>query len=248
MYRIVILSAFLLLSLTGMGQVTSADNVQLLYRNEFTGAFTVHSNGISITARRTFHPDALKKRGFEVELTNLKHPKEVKTFHPFFENSRGYVFGKLNNFSSLRLGYGQEPVIAEQTDKGSIEIRYLYYGGLSLGLVKPVYLEILYPTESPGSYYSIIERYDPDKHRVENIYGRASFTEGLGEMSFLPGAYAKLGFNFLYSIEADQVLMAELGMAFDYFPTDVPIMAIENNKQFFTTYYISLHYGLKWNK
>lgn len=218
----------------------------LLFKNEFTANFSVHSSGLAIGMRRAWHPNALKKRAIEFEYSNLKHPKEVKIFHPF-EGGRGYFFGKLNNLTTARIGYGQEPVIVGKTDRGSIEIRYLYYGGLSAGFVKPVYLEIIYPTEVPGYYITKVERYDPLAHNVNNIAGRAGFTEGMDEINLALGGYGKVGFNFEYSKEQETVMSLELGVAFDYFPGKPQIMANDANKRLFTSYYISLHYGLKWN-
>lgn len=240
--------AFTLVTCAAFAQdETGLSATNILFRHEFTGQLSIHSSGFSFGARRAFHPNALKKRAIDFEFSTLRHPKEVKIYHAF-EGGRGYYFGKLNNLVTTRVGFGEEPVIARKTDRGSVEIRYLYYGGLSLGILKPVYLEVLYPAEQAGYYIKKIEQYDPTIHNQNNINGRAAFSEGMDELSLTYGAYGKFGFSFEYSKKQETALFLEIGVALDYFPDEVPIMHTAENKHLFTSYYISLHYGMKWNK
>jgi hypothetical protein len=116
-----------------------------------------------------------------------------------------------------------------------------------LGFAKPVYLQIGKPDQIP--YQTIVvERYDPVVHDVQNIYGRASWFTGFGDMKLYPGAFGRFGFNFEHSSHTYGVKGLEVGVTMDAFPVVVPIMAeVEGveNKQFFFQFYLSIQFGKK---
>ena len=183
---------------------------------------------------------------FEGDFVGMKHPKEVKSVNQAFDNARSYVYGKLNSFSILRAGVGRQHTIYSKAEKNGVEVRFLYSGGLSLGILKPVYLNILKPTGNFGEFDVVTEKYNPDEHYIDNIYGRAPFTEGLDQLFFRPGAYAKVGFNFEYAPVFEDVKALEIGVILDAYPQEVPIMAFAENKQLFLTFYLTIMYGRKW--
>ena len=121
-----------------------------------------------------------------------------------------------------------------------------YYGGLSLGLLKPVYLEVQKTGENNEVFFAI-ERYDPDIHSEVDIFGNASFGRGLDKTKWHPGLYAKVGSSFDYSFHDNKVLALEVGVIFDYFPDKVPIMATEKNYNLLSSIYMTLSFGKKWN-
>jgi len=88
-----------------------------------------------------------------------------------------------------------------------------------------------------------IEKFSEGIHQPSDIYGRASFFKGFDEIKFVPGAYVKLGLNFEYS-KIDRVIHAlEVGVTFDTFIKKIPIMASEDNKQFFFALFVSYRFG-----
>ncbi len=240
------------LTLFGLGTVraqqTSADYSRLLYRNEMTFGITIHTAGWGGSFKRLRNLDGSTKKGLLIDFATIQHPKEVKLFHPFYDNARGYKFGKLNYFSTLRIGYGWEKMIAGKTDRGSVAIHAHYWGGISNGITRPVYLEVIRPfPNNPEDFFISTEAYNPDEHFANNIYGRASFFNGWNELGYHPGVFFKAGANFEYGITEKKVSMIEIGIIFDYFFEEVPIMAVEENMQLFTTLYLSMYFGKKWN-
>ena len=217
----------------------------VLMKNEATIAFFAHSSGIGAEFRRSFNVTGYKKRFYEFDFLGMKHPKEYKTVNQSFDNAKSYVYGKLNTFSILRLGTGLQRTLYSKAERNGVEIRMIYSGGLSIGILKPVYLDIL---ESLGNnqYDVIVERYDPAIHNQDDIYGRAPFTDGITELKFRPGLYAKLGYCFEYAPIFENMKALEVGLALDAFPKEIPIMAYAKNKQLFFTFYITLMYGRKW--
>ena len=167
-----------------------------LTTNEATFAIQVHSNGWGLQFRRGYKITGMKKWFYEGDFVSMKHPKEIKTVNPYFSNAKSYVYGKLNTFNILRIGLGRQQTIYSKAERNGVEVRFLYSGGLSLGITKPVYLNILKPTGQFGEFDVVVERYNPNEHFVDNIYGRAPFTEGITQISFHPGLYSKIGFNF----------------------------------------------------
>ena len=229
-------------------------DIGVLYRYEMSGGILAHSSGFGINFRKGKHLTGYKKRMLEIELVSMKHPKEHKSFNPSNE-AKGYIFGKQNSFSILRGGIGIQKVITSKASKGGVEVRYLYYGGVSLGFLKPVYLEILREDNSnPPGIKIVTEKYDPQKHTTGNIYGKAPYTKGLFETRMLPGIYGKFGLSFEYGALDDKIRAIETGVTIDLYYKKAPIMAkIDNNvddynpnKQFFFSFYINILYGNKW--
>lgn len=229
---------------------TDADFRRQVYLDEYTVGIMLHTRGYGVNFRRMYYLDGYNKAGWELDLVNIRHPKEVKIFNQLDNSARGYVYGKLNSFYSLRAGYSRERILFDKTDRGTVAISLVGSGGLSLGLLKPVFLEIVKPVGN-GLYVLSTEQYDPRVHEFGVIYGQASFLRGFDKLSAQPGLYAKLGVSFDYNLIDEKTTTLEAGVIFDYFFKPVPIMAEldENIKNYtlFTQFYITVNFGSKWN-
>lgn len=243
MKKLILLFPFLILfSSTGFAQGELDDQQKIFFRNEQSVGLLFNSTGWGLSLRYGKRINYLNKRLYEVDFSNIKHPKEIKTTNPYFPNNRGFVFGKLNLFMNLRAGMGHQREVFKKIDRGGIAVRYFASAGPSLGFYKPIYYEVLY-LYFPGEYEIKIEKFSEAIHQSSDIYGRASFLKGFDEIKFVPGAYVKLGLNFEYS-KTDQVIHAlEVGVTFDTFTKKIPIMASEDNKQFFFALFVSYRFG-----
>ena len=247
--HIILLAAFALVSFVGYSQVIpqGKDSIKILLRKENSFGINVHSQGLGVGYRWGNHLTAYKKLMYEGEFVIMKHPKEIKSLYPIDENSKSYFYGKLNNFFILRAGTGIQKVINSKPYWGGVELKFFYYGGLSMGITKPVYLYIWNYTPSDQTATITIERYDPNKHDVDNIYGRAPFTEGIGEIRFHPGVYGKIGFNFEFGQDDEKTRSLEIGLNADAYPKAIPIMAYNTNNYLFLTAYLSYNFGRRKN-
>ena len=135
-----------------------------------------------------------KVNTWSFEVVSMKHPKEVRSFNPVYDQGKSYVFGKVNSAYVARLGWGKRTVVTPKLRNGAVAIGWKYAFGPALGLVKPVYLEIGYP-DIPYSYL-LIERYDPAVHGTDDIYGRAGALNGILEMVPVPGCLRPGGRRF----------------------------------------------------
>lgn len=224
-------------------QNRSFDDTQILRKQEFTGGGVLHSQGWGLIIRRSKNKTFRRKRVFELEAVSMEHPKELRSVNPYYENTSSYIYGELNQIVVTRFGYGRHNVMYAKFDKG-VEIRYLYIGGLSVAWAKPIYLEIGYP--SVPYEYIATERYDPEKHFVDNIFGRASEFKGIDKMRLLPGIYGRFGFSFDYAKQQKNIASIETGVIIDYYFQDVPMMAKISNDPYFLTFYVSLQFGTRW--
>jgi len=216
---------------------------RVFYRNEMTGGIMLNSNGFGFGCRFAKRQNYLNKRVFETDFSWVKHPKEEKINNPAFPNTRSFVFGKLNSFYTLRAGTGFQRELFSKADVGSIAIRIVGVGGISLGMLKPNYYERLISTGVPDEYEIHTEKFTKDIHSPFDIYQRSSFFKGLDETQFVPGAYLKAALSFEYSRQEEVLHIIEGGFMVEGFPKKILIMALTENNQFFVSIYVSYRFG-----
>lgn len=223
---------------------TVGDN--LLFRKELSGSAIVHNNGWGIEFRVGKNRSIFNKFMFEANLIEMRDNKEIKSINPFWTNTRSYFYGKLNAVYMLRTGVGQQRMLNRKPYYGGVELRLFYSGGLSTAFAKPVYLNIL-QLASGQQPYTTTERYNPEEHFPEYIYGRASFFKGFDKLTVYPGIYAKAGLSVDFGTLNQRPKIVEAGVAFDLFPKGIPMMAFREPSQFFMTLYLSFGIGKRYN-
>lgn len=214
---------------------------EVLYRNEMHGGAFIHTNGIGLFFRKGKHVTGKRMMFYEIEATNMKHPKGYRGVNPFEERARQYVYGKQNSFAIIRPGIGMQNVLHGKNRRKGVEVRYHTFVGPSIGLIKPVYLEII--KHENNQKINVVEKYDPQLHHLDNIYGKAPFLRGLGETRPQLGVYGKFGMSFEYSGYDDYVKAIETGIVVDAYTKKIPIMAETSNNQVFINFYISFLIG-----
>jgi len=220
---------------------------RVLLRKEYAGGILLHSRGWGFHFRKGRNRTYFKSVLWEVDAVSLKSPKQIKTINPYFNNAKSYVYGKLNHLYVLRGGIGVKRLLNRKPYWGGIELRLIYFGGLSLGFAKPVYLYILNYSVESDDYTIDIEKYDPEKHGLDNIYGRAPFVEGIANTGIHPGIYGKLGLNFEFGEYNSSIKAVEVGAILDYFPLPVEIMALNPAQSVFLTFYLEFSFGKRYN-
>jgi hypothetical protein len=223
-------------------------DTRVLYKKEFTAGFIAHTGGWGLTVRRSHHRTGYSKTFWEVDFVGMKHPKEIKS--SYYENAKGYVYGKMNSFLILRTGYGFHKVIFSKgrADGSAIEVRYLGSVGSSLGITKPYFVDVIKNPYAPDGGI-VSEAYDPNNvlHNQYNIYGRGAWYKGFDKMKLHPGIYGKFGFSFDYAGREKGVKTIETGMILDYYFKQIPMMAFAKNNSLWFSFYVSLNFGGKWN-
>ncbi len=250
MHKGILIAVLILGSLTTYGQLeTSADFRRQVYDREYTLGLIGHSRGYAVNGRYLKFMDGFNKQGLEIDIAKLRHPKEVRVSNQaFYGSSRGYVYNRINSFYTLRGGYIRESVLYDKTDQGTVSIALITSGGLSLGLLKPVYV-LIHGMEGRANLETV--RYNPIEHNA-SITGEANFFKGIGETKLRPGLYIKAGFNFDYQLIEKKVTALEVGVAYDYFIAEVPIFYEEPggedvNWGGFFQMYVALNLGYRKN-
>jgi hypothetical protein len=228
---LLILSSICFTSFHASAQEVESDTIldQVLLRKKMAGGIVLHSRGWGIQFAKGRNITYFKSVMWEVNAVSMKSPKQFKMYYPFDSNSKGYFYGKLNQVYVIRGGIGIDKMLNRKPYWGGVELRLLAFGGLSMAITKPIYLNIVYYNASFFNREIVIEKYDPTRHFPDNIYGRASFSRGLGELKFYPGVYGKVGMNFEYGQFNSKVKSAEIGVVFEFFPIPVPIMAFNES-------------------
>lgn len=238
------LSGFLLYhlaALTLFSQGEISEQPRVFYRNEKSLGILFNTNGLGVSGRYASRINARRKTIYELDFVGIKHAKEYRYSNPYNSN-KTFVFGKLNSFFDLRAGYGKQKEMFRKVDKGGISIRRYWSLGPNLGILKPIYYEVLQSTSDPYQYNLVTEKFVTHLNQ-QYIYGRASFFKGIDEISVVPGAYGRLGLSFEYS-KSDIIIHAiETGIVLDGFIKKIPIMDTEKNDFLFLTLFISYRFG-----
>ena len=246
MKRLIIRILFILIAILAVevdqiwaqGQIDTSGS-RIFYRNEMTGAVMLNSNGFGFGYRFAKRQNYLNKKIFEADFSWVKHPKEEKINNPYYPNNRSFVFGKENSFYTLRVGVGLQRELFSKADVGSIAIRVIGSGGVSLGLLKPTYYEVI---DSSGAEIST-QRFNENIHSPLDVYQRASFFKGIDEIEPVPGVYIKAILSFEYSRQEEILHIIEGGFMLEGFPKKIPIMALTENNQLFVSVFISYRFG-----
>lgn len=227
--------------LAGQGDIDPQNRI--FWRNEKSIGAALNADGWSVIYRdlRQFKPN---QRWFlEGSVEGFKHPKEIKLSNYYFQSPGSFVFGKLNSTWTIGGGAGYQMEIFEKRDLGGVSISWFAGGGATLLFAKPIYYKII--VLLGDDYYTIEEqKFDLTIHQPLDIMSKASFFKGFDEIKLYPGLYSRTGFNFEYS-KNDRVTHAiEVGASLHAFTKKIPIMASDDNKQFFPSIFVSYRIGM----
>jgi len=208
---------------------------------------TAHSQGAGFGFLRGKFDGAFALKGWQAELVFVRHPKEEKTRNPVYEESLPYVYGKVHAHHGLRLERVRYEILTEKYRKSGVTVMKYRHWGAVLGISKPVYLEIGYP-EIP--YTSLqVERYDPQVHFSDRIYGRAPWVNGLEDLVLNPGLGWGEGMSFEFNDSRTTTRTLEVGLHLDAYLQPVEIVASEfvPPSRFHLTFVLRYAWGAQWS-
>jgi hypothetical protein len=226
---------------------------------EFSMGARLNTDGWSAFAERGFiKPDEGKTQFIWFDISEKKHPKEVKQLNEIFSALNPnqpaplpFKYGKINNFYQMKIGYGQKKVLTGKLDKKSIIVSWVYGAGLSLGFIKPYHLDIAVPEGNNMFSRQVVDYYNLSTQEYFNdenfIIGGTYFTEGINKLSLVPGVLAKSGFYFDYAPYRKSLLGIEIGTSMELYPRDIPLMANTNNNFYFFNFYVDVRFGKRWS-
>ena len=183
---------------------------------------------------------------FQLDFAERKHTKEEKQTNPFVPSSP-FIFGKINYFYPLKLGVQQQYLLGNKTNKNGVSVTANFGGGISLGFLRPYYLEI--NDTSNGGRKQI--RYDsPDSSiftsnnkLAELSVSSTGFGKGWGNMKVTPGLYAKAALRFDYGRYNEAVSAIEVGGTVEYYTKNIPQLIFIEQKKLFFNVYVAVLFG-----
>lgn len=192
-------------------------------------------------------------RVLQIELGERKSPQEIKRTNTLSATANDkptpFIYGKVNNFYSLKIGYGNRKLIAGKPESGNVSIHWVYIGGLTLGLLKPYYIDVYYK-DSTGSTVQESMKYSAAKEKYflskPDIIGSSGFSKGLGEIQINPGVQLKTALHFDFAASKHSVLAIEAGASLEYYASAVQLMATKDEKALFINAYASIQFGKRW--
>jgi hypothetical protein len=210
------------------------------YHHIFYSGLQLNNNGFGVNFVRGFHKTIKKKKLYELALTTLKHPREVKVISS--DGSSGFVFGKKNSVYNLRFGKGQHNVLAYKPFGEGVELKFIYATGIVTTFLKPIYYFITYGDNQTVS----LEQFDEKRHNEYNIRQTGPFFKGFYDIVVQPGIFGKFALNFEYATQRSSLRSLELGAFIDGYYKNVEILAFAKNYSIIVSLYLSLQFGKKW--
>jgi hypothetical protein len=237
-------SFYLVNGQSAIDAINSGQDVNVLFKNEANGKLFVHSRGIGGAYRRLKHVTHNSKTVLDIELTTLRHPKEVKVTGTA-ENNRRFVYGKLNSVYCLRAGYGVQHALFKKADKKAVEIRVAYLLGVTASIAKPYYVQIFRGDAIKGFTQKSVP-FNPATFTPDSVIGRGSFSDGLAETRIYPAINARVNLSFEYAPYSYLVRGFELGFSADFYPVALPMMARNPKENLILTVHAGFVFGKKW--
>lgn len=185
---------------------------------------------------------------FQLDISEKKHTKEDKQSNTTYSGP-GLIFGKINFFYPVKLGLQQQVLLGNKSNKNGISVTANYGGGISLGLLRPYFLEITDTSKSP--YQRKFIRYESaDSSLFSNnenlVYFQATgpnLSRGWNKLSFTPGLYAKAALRFDYGRYNESVSAIEVGGTAEFYAKKVPQLVFSAPKNLFVNIYIAIVFG-----
>lgn len=218
------------------------------YHHEASGGVRVQTNGFSLFAEYGWIKNIYRTRVLQIEYSYFIDYRE-KNQQPQDQGGRNFQFGVQNRFHTIRLDYGFKRVLADKFDKNGVKLSAVYFGGLSLGLLKPYYLDLISYT-SGGIPVITAEKYSKSSANsflnVDSIQDAAPIRDGLGQMVPVGGLNSKAGLDFDWGKKDAFVKALQCGVMLDVYYERLPIMITTDNRFYQFTFYISFQFGKRY--
>lgn len=220
-----------------------AEQGALIFNTQSAFSISLRSDGYGLGYEHGKYKKINKTNLWWFTFGERKSPKEEKLMQQGagFQVGNPYIFGKKNNFYFLNIGFGKQLLLGSKSPKNGIAVSAVYGGGLSLGMLKPYYLDVI---TQAGTRDNI--KYEDDSATFLDpnfILGSAPFGKGFNEIKYVPGVFAKGALRFDYGRFNDIVSALEISFSGEYYTQKMPIMLLNKEKKLFITGSVSLIFG-----
>ncbi len=227
--------------------VKTLNDIPEEFHNEITVGVTTNTNSALIGGFTLKYLRQINDKwyhAFGAEIVSVKNHKEQK--FASYQTGNNFILGKLNHLYSVRLQYGKEIMLFGKYPEDGVRVSANLMGGLTVGFVKPYFIEYDYSTINGPEYR--IEAYDPRIHEnVTRILGKGGFFYGFDQMKVKPGVNLKAALNFEFGTGEllQSVTGLEVGFNFEAFAQEIPIFEV-GNKRVFTSLFCIVYIGSRY--
>lgn len=175
------------------------------------------------------------------EFTEVMHPKEERSSSAQgFLLGNSFKYGKMNNFYQAKLGYGRQYIFGQKGNKNGVAVIGTAMGGLSMGLLKPYYLQV----NDQGADREI--KYTPQDSALflsNSILGSAGFTKGWSEVKLRPGLFAKASLRFDFGSYNESISALEIGFSAEGYAKEIEQMIAVEPRRTFLQVHVAMVFG-----
>ncbi len=209
--------------------------------------FKVNHDGYGVSWEQGRMKTPYKATILQIELNDKRHPKEEKQStgaslgSGFIVLGNPFVYGKINHFYQLKGAFGQQFMIGNKGNKNGVAVYGIYAGGLTMGLIRPYYVEV----QAPPGRTRVIKYSEADSAAFLGPYivGGTGIAKGWNDIRPMPGVHGKAALRFDWSRFNNAVTALEFGFNFEMYAGRVQQMASIDGKNFFANGYVSLVFG-----
>lgn len=231
----------------------SQSSLDVPFRNELYFGGGIHTRGWNLHLNYGFIKSYNRTMSFFAEFGEITHPKERLQRYELSAiiggDSKAFIYGKRNRLFVNRIGYAEKRYLSSKETSQAVSLAWTYGGGISLGIVKPYYLNLIYrsannvPTIRPEKYsQSNWTRFlDP-----EQVNGPAGGSYGWDEALLEPGFFIKTALLVDWGAFDSIAKSFEIGITMDTYFNRIPLLISEENTPIFVNLYLHVHLGKRW--
>ncbi len=218
---------------------------EIIFRTHKVFGIKINTDGYGIMYERGKYVSPRKTNLLQFELNEKLSNREEKATISFdaFGNATQYKFAKANNFYQLKAGYGQQYTIGGKANKNGVAVTALYAGGISIGLIKPYYIDV----ENGVTRERVRTTFTDTAITKYGILSASGFTVGWRDLKLSPGLHAKTALRFDYGRFNETVTAIEAGVNAEFYSKQILLMGFSDlykyEKQFFFNAYITIEFG-----
>lgn len=219
----------------------------LIYQKQKLFGLKLNTDGWNLIYEHGKYKSIVQTNLWWMELGERKNNKQEKltkgsVIIPGLAIGNPFIYGKQNNFYYFKLGFGKQYLIGGKGNKNGVAVSAVYGAGLSLGMLKPYYIQI----EDANTGQVIDIKYTNNDSTFLNpnvIMGASAFGKGFSEIKYVPGIHLRTGLRFDYGRYNEILSALEVGLNLEYYSEKMPIMVFNDPHHAFFNAYIAIEFG-----
>lgn len=224
------------------------------YRHALYAGGRLHTTGWSGQVHYHFNRNTKDESFIRLQLAEIRHEKEVRqqrqdTAYRGLTAYRPYVYGKQYKVYTTQLGYGREWTVVPSILQGNISLKASLEAGLSMALLKPVYLNLL-RYDAQNQAYASSEAYIADNQELflsrNRILGGDKWSKGLDELRCIPGIYISPSVIFSPDRPSTFVQQFQIGAQLAFYSKAVPVLLQQKNNAWQASFFVGISLGKRW--